>query len=242
MGGYPTDATKFPFTVSLTKITDMRKPILTLLFIASSFIIKAQAYEDKIEYNKEKQACIVMEYDFPPLAVENAVVAKMNKLGYKGKEEKGMFNKDKGFRVYKDAMIGDISPSRYNYIVNVDRKSRKDADDAVLYLIIMKDDGNALSRLNTEELGKAKSFLYNLLPDIEAENLELQITAQEDLVTKAEKKLKALKDDKDDMEKRVKKLQDDIKENEKDQEKQTSEIENQRKALDALKSKRKGSA
>ena len=218
----------------------MRKPILTLLFIASSFILKAQAYEDKIEYNKEKQACIVMEYDFPPLAVENAVVAKMNKLGYKGKEEKGMFNKDKGFRVYKDAMIGDISPSRYNYIVNVDRKSRKDADDAVLYLIIMKDDGNALSRLNTEELGKAKSFLYNLLPDIEAENLELQITAQEEIVTKAVKKLKTLRDDKDDMEKRVKKLQDDIKQNEKDQEKQSSEIDNQRKALDALKAKRKG--
>ncbi|HET9744858.1 MAG TPA: hypothetical protein VFP97_04035 [Chitinophagaceae bacterium] len=220
----------------------MRTLILTLILIAASFVIKAQAYEDKIEYNKEKQACIVMEYNFPPLAVENAIVAKMNKLGYKGREEKGMFNKDKGFRVYKDAMIGDISPARYNYIINVDRKSRKDADDAVLYFIIMKDDGNALSRLNTEELGNAKSFLYNLLPDIEAENLELQITAQEEVVGKAEKKLKSLQDDKDDMEKRVKKLQDDIKQNEKDQEKQTSEIDNQRKALEALKAKRKGSA
>lgn len=220
----------------------MRRPILTLIFIAASFILKAQAYEDKIEYNKEKQACIVMEYNFPPEAVENAVVARMNKLGYKGKEEKGMFNKDKGFRVYKDAMIGDISPSRYNYIVNVDRKSRKESEDAVLYLIIMKDDGNALSRLNTEELGNAKSFLYNLLPDIEAAHLELQITAQEDVVSKAEKKLKTLQTDKDDMEKRIKKIQDDLKQNEKDQEKQTSEIENQRKALEALKSKRKGSA
>jgi hypothetical protein len=220
----------------------MRKALLTLILIAATFIVNAQAYEDKIEYNKEKQACIVMDYNFPPLAVENAIVAKMNKLGYKGKEEKGMFNKDKGFRVYKDAMIGDISPSRYNYVINVDRKSRKESDDAVLYLIIMKDDGNALSRLNTEELGNAKSFLYNLLPDIEAENLELQITAQAEVVTKAEKKLKSLKDEKDDMEKRIKKLQDDIKQNEKDQDKQSSEIENQRKALDALKSKRKASA
>ena len=218
----------------------MRKPLLLLVLIAASFILNAQAYEDKIEYNKEKQACIVMEYDYPPLAVENAVVSKMNKLGYKGKEEKGMFNKDKGFRVYKDAMIGDISPGRYNYVVNVDRKSKKESDAAVLYLIIMKDDGNALSRLNTEELGKAKAFLYNLLPDIEAENLELQITAQEDVVSKAEKKLKSLQNDKDDMEKRIKKLQDDIKQNEKDQEKQTSEIDNQRKALESLKEKRKG--
>jgi hypothetical protein len=68
----------------------MRKTILLLTLIISSFILKAQAYEDKIEYNKVKQACIVMEYNFPPLAVENAVISKMNKLGYKGKEEKGI--------------------------------------------------------------------------------------------------------------------------------------------------------
>ena len=220
----------------------MRKTTLFIIFIIASFFLNAQAYEDKIEYNKEKQACIVMEYNFPPLAVENAIISKMNKLGYKGKEEKGMFNKDKGFRVYKEAMIGEISPARYSYIVNVDRKSRKESDEAVLYLIIMKDDANALSRLNTEELGNAKAFLYNLLPEIEAENLELQILAQEEVLSKAEKKLKALQSDKDDMEKRLKKLQEDIEQNKKDQEKQTSEIEDQRKALDALKGKRKGSA
>jgi len=221
----------------------MNKFLLSLILLGGSFLLNAQnAYEDKIEYNKEKQACLVMEYNFSPAAVENAVVARMNKLGFKGKEEKGMFNKDKGFRVYKDALIGDISPSRYHYVINVDRKSRKESDAAVLYLIIMKDDGNALSRLNTEELGNAKSFLNNLLPDIEAADLELQITAQEDVVAKAEKKMKNLQSDKEDMEKRVKKLQDDIQQNIKDQEKQTSEIENQRKALDALKGKRKASA
>ncbi len=242
MPGHPKDATHFGFIVSLTKITAMRKFTLSLIFLSISFFLKAQAVEDKIEYNKVKQACIVMEYDFPPQAVENAITARLNKLGYKGKEEKGMFNKDKGFRVYKEALIGDISPSRYDYIINIDRKSKKESDAAVLYLIIMKDDANALSRLNTEELGSAKSFLYNLLPEIEAANLELQITAQEDAVVKAEKRLKNLQSDKDDMEKKIRKLQDDIKANEKDQEKQNAEIENQRKALDALKAKRKTSA
>jgi hypothetical protein len=181
----------------------------------------------------------VIEYNYPSQAVENAVILKMNKLGYKGKEEKGMFNKDKGFRVYKEAMIGDISPSRYDYIINIDRKSKKESEAAILYLIIMKDNGNALSRLNSEEMQNAKSFLYNLLPDIEEANLELQIAAQEDIVVKAEKKLKTLQTDKDDMEKKIKKLQDDIKNNEKDQERQNAEIDNQRKALDALKGKRK---
>ena len=242
MPGLSKDATLFGFTVSLTKIAAMRKFILSLIFLSILFFLKAQAFEDKIEYNKEKQACIVMDYDFPPQAVENAITAKMNKLGFKGKEEKGMFNKDKGFRVYKEALIGDISPGRYDYIINIDRKSKKESDAAVLYLIVMKDGSNALSRLNTEELGSAKSFLYNLLPDIEAANLELQITAQEDAVVKAEKRLKSLQVDKDDMEKRIKKLLDDIKTNEKDQEKLNAEIENQRKALDALKARRKTSA
>ena len=220
----------------------MRKAALFLFLVSSNLFLQAQAFEDKIEYNKEKQACLVIEYNFPTQAVENAVVAKLNKLGYKGKEEKGMFNKNKGFRVYEDAMVGDISPSRYDYVINVDRKSRKESEAAVLYLIVMKDNSNALSRLNTEELDNAKTFLSKLLPDIEEANLELQITAQEDVVVKAEKKLKNLQTDKDDMERKIKKLQDDIKENEKNQERQTSEIENQRKALESLKAKRKSSA
>ena len=168
----------------------MRKFVLSLILLPAVFFLQAQAFEDKIEYNKEKQACLVIEYNFLPQAVENAVVAKMNKLGYKGKEEKGMFNKDKGFRVYKDAMINDISSSRYDYVVNIDRKSKKESDAAVLYLVVMKDGSNALSRMNTEELSRAKSFLYNLLPDIEEAHLELQITAQEDVVVKAEKKFR----------------------------------------------------
>jgi gas vesicle protein len=220
----------------------MRKMIFSAFITFSCMVASAQAFEDKIEYNKVKQACLVMEYKFSPLAVENAVISKMNKLGYKGKEERGMFNKDKGFRVYKGAMIADITASRYDYIINIDKKSRKETDEAVLYLIIMTDDGNALSRLNTEELGKAKAFLYNLLPDIEEANLELEILAQEDVVSKAEKRLNTLRSDKEEMEKKIKKLQDDIKDNEKDQERQTSEIENHRKALEALKGKRKKSA
>ncbi|HET6766966.1 MAG TPA: hypothetical protein VFH08_06200 [Chitinophagaceae bacterium] len=219
----------------------MRNMSLSLLFLSASVFSHAQAFEDKIEYNKEKQACIVIEYNYPPQAVENALISKMNKIGYKAREEKGMFNKDKGFKIYKDAMVADISPSRYDYVINIDRKSRKESDAAVLYLIVMKDNVNALSRLNTQELTDAKVFLTNLTPDIEEANLELEITAQEEVVVKAEKKLRSLQNDKDDMEKRIKKLQDDIKENEKNQEKQNAEIENQRKALESLKGKRKAS-
>ena len=217
----------------------MKKIILYLVLICSAVAVSAQAFEDKIEYAKKSQPCIVMNYSYPPEAVENAIISKMNNLGYKGKEEKGLFNKDKGFRVYKGTYIQEISSSRYDYILKVERKNRKEEDETVLYFLIQKDDENLLTTMQAEELGKAKAFLYNLMPDIEAANLELQITAQEETVTKAEKKLRTLQADKEDMEKRLKKLQDDIKQNEKDQEDQQAEIETQKKLLEELRSKRK---
>ena len=218
----------------------MQKIILSLLIILSStFLLSAQPHEDKIEYDKKKQDCLVMEYSFPLQAVWNGFMSRMERLGYNGKEEKGLFNKDKGFRVYKDLAISEISSTRYDFVVNVERKSRKKDDESVFYFIILKEGNNALSGLNSEEMGKAKTFLINLIPDIEAANLEIMIIDQEEVVSKEEKKLKSLKDDKEDLEKKIRKLQDDIKDNDRDQDKQQKEIENQRKALKDLKAKRK---
>ncbi len=80
----------------------MKKWILCLV-INVGFLpfVSGQAYESTIEYNKKKQNAYVMEFPYSTEAVENAVVAKIEKMGYKGKEEKGLFNKDKGFIVFK---------------------------------------------------------------------------------------------------------------------------------------------
>jgi len=220
----------------------MRKLILFTIFLSVSFLVKGQAHEGTIEYNKGKQACIVMEYNYPPEAVENAMRAKLLKLGYGGKEEKGMFNKDKGFRVYKETTVGEISPNKYDYAINIERKSHKEADETIVSLVIFKDDVNALSKLSKEELEKVKSFLNNLLPEVEASNLELLIGAQILTVEKADKKLKTLEDEKVQMESKIKKLQEELEKNMKDQELQKKEIENQNKSLDALKGRRKVSA
>ena len=217
----------------------MKKLIFTSAFVIISFVLFGQVREGRIEYDKANQPCLVMEYNFPPEAVENGFINKMDKLGYKGKEEKGMFNKDRGFRVYKDARISEISSNKMDYIINVEQKSKKEEDETVLYFLINRNGDNALSKLNSEELGKAKSFLYNLLPDIEAANLELKIREQEEILSRAEKKFKSLQDDQNDMEKKIQKLQEDLKENEKDQEKQNEEVENQKKILENLRDKRK---
>jgi hypothetical protein len=211
------------------------KKILFSLFMVLGFSImaSAQAYEGTIQYDKKKQRAVIIDYPYSAEAVQNAIVKKMELLGYKAKEEKGLLNKDKGFLIYKNAYVTDISNDRIDYMVKVERKSRKEDDAAVLYIIMNKDGQNALDVLDAYGVDRAKSFLNNMMPDIEAANLELQIKAQEEVIAKAEKKLRSLRDDQTSLEK---KLQD----NKIDQENTQKDIENQKQALGTLIGKRKG--
>ena len=210
--------------------------IVTAVLSIQSF---SQAYEGKTEYDKKKQDAFVIEYPYPPEAVETAFIERMKSLGYKGKEEKGLFNKDKGFRVFKNAYITDIVDTRMDYIVLIERKSRKEKDESVLYLVIQKDGANAVAEFNSVNIDNAKEFLNSLQPNIEDAFLEMQIKDQEDVVSKAEKKYKGLLDDQKSMENKIKKLEEDLETNEKDQEDTRRDIENQKKLLESLRLKRR---
>ncbi len=199
----------------------------------------AQSYESSITYNKKKQKSIAIDYAYPQEAVENAIIQKLEKAGNSGKEQKGLFNKDKGFIVFKEATVTDVSNERMDYILKIERKSRKDKDETTLYLLLNKNGEDALPNLDAYSVGKVKAFLNNLIPDIEDANLELKIKAQDDLVMKSEKKYKNLQDDQQSLEKKIKDLQADLEKNIKDQENQQKEIENQRQALEELKGKRR---
>ncbi|HUR67153.1 MAG TPA: hypothetical protein VMZ03_12460 [Chitinophagaceae bacterium] len=208
---------------------------ISLLFTVILFTCTvgySQAYESFIQYDKKKQQGIAIDYSYSAEAVENAIVQKLSRMGYKAKEEKGILNKDKGFLVYKNIYITDISRDRMDFMIKVERKSRKESDEAVLYMIMMKGGQNALASMEAYAVGNAKSFLNNLLPDIEEANLELEIKAQEDVVNKAEKKLSGLQKDKLD-------LEDKLARNEKSQEETLKDIESQKQNLELLRGKRK---
>jgi hypothetical protein len=216
-----------------------RASLFISLFLMLSGPVFSQAFEGTVEYNKKKHAAYIIEYAYPPEAVENALIEKMEQLGYKSKEEKGMFNKDKGFRVHKGAYINDIHESSMDYAFKVERKSRRDKDESVVYLVILRNGQDAKSIFLNTDIEKAKSFLNNLQPRVESSHLELQIKGQEDGVSKAEKKLKTLQEDQTAMEKKIKQLQEDLETNAKDQEKQKKEVDSQKSILDVLKGKRK---
>ena len=219
----------------------MRSKLLVLCgcFLLASACI-AQTHETSIEYDKKKQKALVAEFAYSIQAVENAIIQRLEKLGYKGREEKGMFNKDRGFRVYKNAQVNEITPHSMDYVILVETKSKKEKDVACLYLLIKNKEGqNVIEAGNPEVVDNAKSFMDKLSPHVEAANLELTIIAQAEIITKAEKKLKYLQEDKTEMEKKIQKLQEDIKQNEKDQEDTQNDIEKQKLNLENLKGKRK---
>jgi peptidoglycan hydrolase CwlO-like protein len=217
----------------------MYRHLLLLVLITGAITLQAQVREETIEYNKEKQSCLAIHYKYPPEAVENAIREKMKKMGYRTKEEKGLFNPDKGFIVANNAIIKEISPNRYDYVVKVDKKG-KEGDETDLYLLVMQNNVNMISELRKiGELASARSFLSDIVPDIELAHLDLKIKDQEEVVSKAEKKLDGLKGNKEDMEKKIKKLQEEIDKNLTDQESQQAEIENLKKILEELKAKKK---
>lgn len=131
-------------------------------------------------------------------------------MGYKGREEKGMFNKDKGFNIYKEATLNDISPGKYDYVVNIERKSKKESDESVLYLLILNNDVNALPLLGSEEREKAKMFLEDLTPEVEEAHIDILIGVQAEVVTTAEKKLKQLQTDSVELQNKITKLQEEM--------------------------------
>ena len=210
----------------------MKKFGICILLSLLGTVSFSQSYEASVQYDKKKQAAFAIDYSYSPEAVENAFVQKLAKMGYKAKEEKGILNRDKGFLVYKNTYLTAISNERLDVMVRVDRKSRKESDASILYMILMKGDKNAMDVLDATGIGNAKSFLNNMLPEVEAADLELQIKAQEELVAKSEKRLRDLKEEQTNLER---KLQD----NKTNQENTQKEIESQKQALGVLVGKRK---
>lgn len=210
----------------------MKKPLLLLLVgLVLMVTTQAQVYESTAAFDKKKQPAFLAEYPYQIAAVENAIIKRFSKLGYRPKEEKGIFNKDKGFRVFAGSIMPDITDGQADFLIRVESLSRKGKEISLLTMIVMKE-GEALGRsTNNAGAEKVKAFLTAMMPDVEAENLELDIKAQEEAIGKAEKKLEGLQREEQDLEKK-------LESNRRTQKDTENEIKAKKEGLDALKAKR----
>ena len=185
-----------------------------------------QVYESKIDYNKTSQAAAVAEYKYSEEIVQKTLRDKLERMGYKIKNTKG-------FLVVSNAVIGSVSSKPLEYAFKIERKSRKEKDITLLSAIINENEVNATA----DNIEKLKSFLSDLIPSIEATNVDFMVNEQYAAVVKSQKKLKNLQDDQNSMERKVSNLQDDLKKNAKDQDAMQKEILRQQEVLDAYKAK-----
>ena len=213
----------------------MKGTLLLLCMLVTAAIVYGQAREGTVEYEKTQQPAAVIELPYAPHVVE----AAMN--DYLIKKGRSRANDIKGFRTFRNTQVSLTDSMNADLYFKIERKSRKEKEITNVSLLLYphnKDFAVAAkeTHLNMEQ---AKDYLDQLVPAIEAYNLELQIKEQNDMVVKAESKYKKLVDNGDDLSKDKINIEQKIANNKDDQAKQTIEVTKQKQALALLVDQRK---
>ncbi len=213
----------------------MRKTLFLLIFAATFLTTQAQvaAIDGMVEYQKgnNKQSSKI-ELAYPPDVVRDAIKESMAKQGIKEQKVKGL-------QVYKGVMLeGDSELSDLHF--KVEPKSKKEKDISIVHLIVARSSENVALRsdYDTYKIEEGKTFLNGLVPHVASYSLDVNIKEQDEVVKKAEKKLRNLESDQKDLEKRIQNLQDKLAQNKKDQESQTAEVAKQHDVLNVMQSRR----
>lgn len=213
--------------------------LISLLITAFAF---AQApMKTTVEYNGQKYPCYITEYNLPPDETQNVIMNKLRSEGYNA-------DKSKGFLVYRNVRLKDLnSDEPQDVLFKIDRKSRKEKDKTLVTMITAKaglipEDKVKGSKVVADIEPSANSipFINSFQSGIDQQSYNLAVSAQEDEVAKAEKKLKSLQDAQVKLEKKIQDYQSDLEVNKKDQQKQTDEIAKQKTQLDQLKTQKPG--
>lgn len=216
----------------------MKKALLFFcMFVFFQFTAKSQvaAGEGKLEYKNGEKVAAVIELPYAPEIVEDAIKEYQSQRGVKQ-------DKSKGFQIFRGVKLHESEEELNDLYFKVERKSRKEKDMAVVYLIV-GEPGEDIALRTVDKRYKIEagiSLLNQMVPFIQAYNLNVEIGIQEENVKKAEKKLKNLEQDQEDMEKRIRNLQEKLEENKKDRQKQAEEIMKQKTEYEALKARKKG--
>lgn len=208
----------------------MKRVLLLVVVVLFARFSIAQSQEGTIDYMKTQQPAAIMELPYPENVVQGALKDFFGKQGSKGANSKGLL-------VYKNVRAegGADSPLMDMYF-KIDRKSRKEKDVTVVYLTAAHPGENIAVRLPSDRYGveRGRDFLNSITPALEAYNLELQITDQENEVKKADRKYNSLISEGEDLVKKKKSIEDKIAANIKDREEQRVNLEKQKAILEAL--------
>ena len=211
------------------------KYIFTLLItlLIAGFSVAQSPMKTTAEYNGQKYPCYIIEYNLPPEETQNVMVEKLRSEGYRA-------DKSKGFLVYRNVRLKDLNNEEpQDVLFKVERKSRKENDKSIVTIITAKSGlisedkvKGARSVAEFEPSLNSIPFIKSFQSAIDLQSYQLAVSAQEDEVANAEKKLKSLESDQQKLERKIKDYQNDLEQNKKDQATQAGEIAKQKTLLD----------
>ena len=185
----------------------MKKQIYTLVACLLVTYFAAAQSSGELEWQKKKIPATVLDVPYTASVTEDAIRQKFSQMGYSAKESKGVYS-------YKAVRIPEIMEETFDVLLKVERKSRKEKDESVVYFVVARGGDNYVKATDDAVLiAKIKQYCLGFIPLAEAQSLEVEIKGQEDKVKATEKKLKDYEDESSSLEKRKKKLEDDIDEN-----------------------------
>ena len=177
------------------------------VFILSAFILllanlkmfaQADPIEGTVEYQKGEKRAAIVEVPYPPDLVEGALKDYLAKSGVKEERLKGM-------QVFKNARLSPTDGEVADLYFKVERKSRKEDNISIVYLIMGRPNENVALRTPDDayRIQDAKLFLSKLQPQAQTYELERNISQNEENIKKSEKKLNDLQDDRKRLDKKI---------------------------------------
>jgi len=209
---------------------------LIVSLLITGFVFAQTPIKTTAEYNGQNYPCYITEYNLPPDETENVIKNKLRAEGYNP-------DKSKGYLVYRNVKLKDLNPDEaQDVFFKIERKSRREKDKTLVTMITAKAGLIPVDKVkgakmdaDIEPSENSTSFINSFQSGIDLQTYNLAVSAQEDEVAKAEKKLKSLQDAQGKIEKKISDYQSDLEANKKSQDAQTDEIAKQKALLDQKK-------
>lgn len=166
---------------------------------------QTEPIEGTFEYQRGEKRAAIIELPFAPDIVEGTLKEELAKSGVKEERLKGM-------QVFKGARLSPTDGEVADLYFKVQKKSRRDDNKAVVYLIVGRPNENVALRTPDDayRIQDAKAFLGSLHPKAESHELEVNISKNDDNIKKSEKKLTDMQDDRKRLDKKISEMEQEV--------------------------------
>jgi len=191
-----------------------------VFFLNNAVKSQVQAIESRIEVQKTQQPVAKINIPSSPDVAEEAIKEYMGKRGVKNASYKDYF-------VFRSCKLDSSSEDLSDLYFRVEKKSSQEKDISTVTLLPTKkgEDIPSHSPSDNSKIESAKSFLNSMAPFVEAKYISLQVSNQEKVLQKAQKKMTSLESDSSDLEKKIRNVNADLEQNKNDQAKQNIDIQ-----------------